>query len=128
MGVSAIALHTQKRVNRFDSQTEYLPKLDYVFYDQVLEGFENFYLQSDTNLGKLVYKTAHSDESYDAIRLYSHNVLTYPTMIRWLSIKPKIGHYGAYYSKDSYSDANLLRSAFETGTTLLEKRENYPSQ
>ncbi|UCD15097.1 MAG: hypothetical protein JSV34_05085 [Candidatus Omnitrophota bacterium] len=117
---SSVSVLTQKRANHFYSESEYLPQLEYNFFQQNL-GESNFYLESQAALGNLTSKTAHSDEDSDVVRLYSHGTLNYDNRIRWLSVNPYVGGYANIYSKNSFGEEGVWRGAFETGTDLSTK-------
>jgi hypothetical protein len=114
---SSLSLLMQKRVNRFQSQTEYLPQLEYNFFKQEL-GLSKFYIESDNKLGTLTYKRAYSGLDEDAARLYSHDTLSYVGKVKWIKIIPYAGAYGAFYSKNAFGDHDIWRLAPEMGATL----------
>lgn len=121
---SSLSLLAQKRANRFFTETEYLPQLEHNFYKQELEG-SNFYLESKSTLSNLGYKTANSDIDYDTLRIYSHNVLSYPKKIKWLQLNPYLGSYSSFYSKNKFGDDGIFREAFEAGADLTTKLYKY---
>lgn len=117
---SSLSLLTQKRVNRFFSETEYLPQLEYNLYRQQL-GATNFYLDSKTTVGKLTSRAARSHLDYDTFRLHSYDTLSYPSNIKWLYLNPHLGFYGTHYTKDIFKNANISRFASEVGADLNTK-------
>lgn len=127
---SSLSLLTQKRLNRFFTETEYLPQLEYDFYRQEL-GKSNFYLESDTKVGKLAYRVSDSGDDPegtpdffrdgDAFRFHSHNVLSYANSIKWLYFNPYVGYYTTFYSKNIFGDRDLWRTAPEAGVNLSTK-------
>ncbi|MBU1122738.1 MAG: hypothetical protein KKF54_08650 [Candidatus Omnitrophica bacterium] len=117
---SSVSLLTQKRVNHYSSQVEYLPQVEYNLFRQNL-GASKFYFESQAALGNLTSKTAHSDVDKDVDRFYSHSTLSYDGKLKWLSLNPYIGGYANVYSKDAFGDEGLWRGAFETGTDLNTK-------
>lgn len=117
---SSLSLLAKKRVNRYSTQTEYLPQLEYNFFQQNL-GLSKLYLESNDKLGNLTYKRKHSASDDDVIRLYSDNTLHYTDKIKWLSINPYVGGYTSFYSKNKFGDEGIWRTAFKTGVTLNVK-------
>jgi lipopolysaccharide assembly outer membrane protein LptD (OstA) len=117
---SSLSLFAQKRANRFFTETEYLPQLEYNLFRHNL-GKSNFYFQSKTTLGNLTYKRANSDVDDDAFRFHSHNTLNFTKNIRWLYINPYTGYYTNFYSKNKFGDENILNLAPEVGIDLSTK-------
>jgi len=117
---SSLSLLTQKRVNHFNTELEYLPKLQYNFYDQSI-GESPFYFQSTSSLSNMAYKTANSDVDNDASRFYAENEVSYPKKIGWLNINPYLKLHSAFYSNDINGDENIWRQAFGAGGTLSTK-------
>ncbi len=115
---SSLSLYARKRVNHFYTETEYLPKLEYNLYRRNISGDAPFYIQSDTSLGNLTRKNAYSDLDDDALRLHSHNVLSYEQRLGWLMINPYTGLYTTYYSKNTFADDDIMRLAPEAGLIL----------
>ncbi len=121
---SSLSLRTQRRANRFDSETEYLPQLEYNFFKQNL-GSTNFYLESDSKTGLLKSRTTNTQVYSKAFRAYSHNVLSYIDKIKWLSINPYVGSYSAFYSRNSFYEYDVWREAPEAGMTMSTKLYRY---
>ncbi|NQT28059.1 MAG: LPS-assembly protein LptD, partial [Candidatus Omnitrophica bacterium] len=94
---ASLSLRTQVRANRFYSETEYLPQLEYNLFNQNL-GSTNFYFESDSKTGFMKKRAAYSQEYNKVFRTYSHNVLSYINKIKWLHINPYVGSYSAFYS------------------------------
>lgn len=117
---SALSVLTQGRVNPFYSETEYLPQLEYDFFQQTL-GNTGMYLESKTTSGNLVKKTADTITDYTSNRIYTHNIVSYPKTFGWLYANPYVGNYSVFYSKDLYGDANFWRVALESGMDLSTK-------
>jgi len=115
------SLLAQKRMNRFYSQTEYLPRLKLDVFRRKI-GSSNFYFDSTTNLANLTYKNASpSDSDSDALRFDTHNIFTYQKRFAWLNVKPYIGIRNTFYSKSKFGDESLLRNIFETGIQFSTK-------
>ena len=126
---SSLSLLAQKRANHFFEEIEYLPQLEYDFFNQRI-GNSNFYFKSDSLAGSL-YKKFDSTDSEEpdehALRIHSHNVLSYHKRIGFLNVIPYVGNYSTFYSRNIYSDRNLIREAFEGGveaSTTLYKTYN----
>jgi len=119
MSKSSLSLLLRKRSNHFWTETEYLPQLEFNLYRSPLYG--NFYFESKTQLGNLNFKNAHSDVDFDALRFHSHNTLSAPVKIAWLSINPYVGQYTTFYSKDSSGNEKLWRQVPEGGVNLATK-------
>ncbi|MCM8823661.1 MAG: hypothetical protein NC822_03190 [Candidatus Omnitrophica bacterium] len=117
---SSLSLLTRKRMNRFYTEAEYLPQLEYNFYRQSI-GNSNFYLFSKSTLGNLNYKFSRSTTDYDAVRMHSENTLSYTKNIKWLYINPYVGSYTTFYSKNVFGEDNLWLIAPLTGIDLGTK-------
>jgi len=114
---SSLSLLGQKRVNRYESMSEYLPELTYDFFSQQL-GNTNLYFESSDKISNLTKKNANSDLDDDAFRFYSKNTLTYSDNIKWLSISPYVGANSIYYSKNTFGDPDIWRIGFVSGSSL----------
>jgi len=121
---SSLSLRTQARANRFYTETEYLPQLEYNFFKQNL-GSTNFYLESDSKTGLLKSRAANTQDYSKAFRAYSHNVLSYINKIKWLNINPYVGSYSAFYSRNSLYEYDVWRETLETGMTMNVKLYKY---
>ena len=117
---SSISLLAQKRVNRFFSESEYLPQIEYDFYNQRL-GDSKFYFESNDTFGNLNDTTADSGIKNTALRFYSDNTLSYISKIKWLHIQPYAGAYSAFYSRNRFGDEDTLRVSPKMGMTLSTK-------
>lgn len=111
---SSLSLFTQKRLNRFYQETEYLPQLKYDFYRQKL-GETPLYLKSITTLDNVTRKFAYLDRDDDAMRFHSDNVVSLPKRLGWIFVNPFAGGYTTYYSKNYEGDENINRFAFHGG-------------
>lgn len=114
---SSLSLLAQKRVNRFFSENEYLPQLEYDFYRQQL-GDSRFYFQSLDKIGSLRKTQSSSGETSDAFRIYSDRVLSYRDRIGWLNLTPYAGAHTAFYSRNKLGERSILRTAPKIGATL----------
>ncbi len=121
---SSLSLLAQKRVNRFFSETEYLPQLEWNFYKKNI-GQSKFYFESIDKLGNLNNTTANSGSGDDAVRFHSKNLLSYNDKIRWLRINPYIGATSNFYSRNAIGDDNLWQIGPELGMTLSAKMYKY---
>lgn len=123
---SSVSLFTQKRMNRFFEETEYLPQLEHNFYNQSLGG-TNFYFESKSTVGNIRHVFDATDPNaalnpdYDVSRLHSHDVVSYVQEIDWLKITPYVGTYTTIYSKDLTNQNDVSRFAPEAGVNLSTK-------
>ncbi|MCF7908430.1 MAG: hypothetical protein K9L86_06135 [Candidatus Omnitrophica bacterium] len=117
---SSLSLLTQKRFNRYESMSEYLPELSYDFFSQQL-GNSKLYFNSSEKISNLAKKNANSDLDDDAFRFYGKNTLSYSDKIKWLSISPNIGLNSIYYSKNAFGDEDIWRIGFTSGTSLSSR-------
>ncbi|MFA5337800.1 MAG: LPS assembly protein LptD [Candidatus Omnitrophota bacterium] len=117
---STLSLLTQGRANKFFDETEYLPQMQYDFYQQNL-GSSNLYLTSKTTAGSLSQKNANTDDGYSSQRAHTHNVLNYPKTFGWLYLNPYVGNYSTFYSKNLDGSENIFRTALETGMDFSTK-------
>jgi len=118
---SSLSLLTQKRVNTFFTETEYLPQLTYDFYRQPILN-SPFYLESRTSAGYLRkrYKDFSAEDQH-AMRIHTHNVFSYPMNIAWLHVTPYVGNYTTYYSENAFKNDDVIREAFEQGISMSTK-------
>ncbi len=117
---SALSLLTQKRMNYFFSETEYLPQLEYDFYRQSLAN-SGFYLESKTTAGSLNFKGADGSSKYGSDRVYNLSTVSYPKTFGWLYTNPYLGDYGTFYSKNVTGTKELWRNAPTGGIDLSTK-------
>ena len=117
---SSFSLLTQKRMNYYFSETEYLPQLEYDFYRQSL-GPTGFYLQSKTTAGDLNSKFAKYGLKYSSNRMHNLSTISYPKTFGWLYTNPYVGDYATYYSKDITGKEELWRNAPTGGIDLSTK-------
>ena len=121
-----LSLYARKRTNRFYSEVERLPELQYALTSRQL-GSSNVYFRNSTMIANLNAKTAQSDIDTDVNRLDSDNELTYPAkfpgFLDWINITPRVGTRQTYYSKDVNGDEeDLIRGihyyGFDMNTTF----------
>ncbi|MCK9614328.1 MAG: hypothetical protein M0R48_02355 [Candidatus Omnitrophica bacterium] len=118
---SSLSLLTQARANHFFSEVEYLPQLEYDFYQQTL-GQTGLYFQSKTTAGSLAQKTANSGLGESSGRVYTNNVLSRPqNFFGWLYINPYIGNYSSFYSKTLVDEENIWRTTPTAGADVSTK-------
>ncbi|MDD5069251.1 MAG: hypothetical protein PHV17_00835 [Candidatus Omnitrophica bacterium] len=121
----SLSLLTQKRVNRFYSETEYLPQLEYNYYRRNI-GTSKFYFESKDKIGNITNTFADSSApDQTAWRANSYNVLSYSDKIKWLTINPYIGSDLTYYSRNRDGDESLLRFVPTMGMTFSTKLYKY---
>lgn len=117
---SSLSLRAQKQVNRFFTETEYLPQLEYNFYPQNI-GASKFYIASRNTAGLLHYKPANIGIDEEASRIYSNNTLSYVDKIAWLYINSYVGAENAFYSRDRFGQDEQWRFAPRAGVTFSTK-------
>lgn len=117
---SSLALLAQNNVNRFWSEVEYLPQLEYNFYPQNI-GDTNFYFASRSYAGSLDYEYADSADNFSSERLYSHNVLSYIKGFGPVKVNPYIGNYSSFYSRGRLGERDLFRTSLESGAAVSTK-------
>lgn len=99
------------QVNSFFDATERLPELSVDVTRQPIFGSPVFY-EGETNLGylKRTYDEASPLASYSTYRFDSFHQVSYPgTYFGWLSLAPRMGVRGTYYSRSAPSN----QSSFE---------------
>lgn len=117
----SLSLLTQKRVNPFYDQIEYLPRLRYNFFKKRIID-SDFFFESKTEFANLQRQYVKpTDADYDVSRLDSDNKISYQKKIAWLNINPYVRLQETYYSSDKLSDDDVLRSQFSTGIELSTK-------
>lgn len=117
---SSLSLFTQKRVNRFWAQTEYLPRLRYELFRQPLIG--NTYIQTDYSLANLTQKNASpSSLDSDALRADFYNRFGYQNKLGWLNLEPFVSLRETYYSKNTFGDPDIFRTILSSGVTIFTK-------
>ena len=118
---ASLSLFTQKRVNNFWSQTEYLPQLKFEKFRTPM-GSTKLYFNSDYSLANLTYKVAApSDIDSDALRADFYNAFTYQEKLAWVNFAPYVGLRETYYSKNGFGDEDILRTVFYSGAQLYTK-------
>ncbi len=137
-----ITLFTRFQANDFFETTERLPELSIDIKQHQLFGLPVYY-DGETSGGQ--YRRAFADQSifpdYEATRFDTFHQLSYPnTYFGWLSVIPKLGVRGTYYSKTGSTVAvlseqqltqinnirgradNQRQLAAQTGATLAERQ------
>ncbi len=120
LGNSSLSMLVQKRANRFFDETEYLPKIEYNFYNQRISSYFPLYLASSTSFSNLTKKRANSGIDDDSLRFHTKNIFTLRTNIKHFDFNPYVGLYATYYSKNIYSQ-DVERLAFTSGFSLSTK-------
>jgi len=120
-GDSSLSLFTQKRVNKFWTQTEYLPELKFEMFRSPI-GDTNLYFDAEYSLANLAHKVAApSDIDSDVFRTDFYNTLTYQHRFGWLNFLPYIGVRESFYSKNSFGEESVNRVALYSGAELSTK-------
>ncbi|MBN1585971.1 MAG: LPS-assembly protein LptD [Candidatus Omnitrophica bacterium] len=123
------SLLVQKRLNRFQSQVEYLPEFthrlnNFPIGDNVQMpgklGHGQFYWTSNSSATSATRKYASpSDLDLDHARVDTHQQLSYSSKLAgWLQVTPRAGVQQTMYSKDVSGDETKVRGAFDTGMDL----------
>ncbi len=118
---ASLSLFAQKRVNRFFTQTEYLPRLKLDVFRRRI-GKTNFYFDADYSMSNLAYKrAAPSDNDDDVFRVDTLNRITYQEKLAWLNFQPFVSMRETYYSKNKTGEEDIFRAAFSSGVELSTK-------
>ncbi len=117
-----LSFRTDIRVNRFTSQVERLPEINYSYSSQRI-GDTNFYFTDTSTFSNLTHKTASPSEIRQKTeRFYSKNRLSYQKKIGIFEVHPYVGGSHTYYSRTKVEDKNgIVRAAFNTGASLSTK-------
>jgi lipopolysaccharide export system protein LptA len=118
---SSLSLLAQKRVNRFFTETEYLPKLEYNFYNQRINDNYPLYFRSKSFISNTTRKNANSGVDQDATRIHAKNIFSYRSRLGPIAVTPYSGLYTTYYSKNTSGKEDLLRQAPAAGITFNTK-------
>lgn len=116
---SHLSFRTDIRVNRFTSQVERLPEINYNYANQKI-GDTNFYFSSKSKYSNLVEKSAAPSEVRQKThRMYTDNQVSYQQKIGFIKFKPYVGGSHTYYSRTKPGvEDNAVRGVFETGASL----------
>ncbi|MFH1768357.1 MAG: hypothetical protein ABH858_04260 [Candidatus Omnitrophota bacterium] len=114
---SSLSMLMRKRTNRFVTQVEYLPKLEYNYYTQSIEDLP-IYFNSEAFLSNTTKQFSRVDNDEYANRFHSHNVLSYQKRFFWINAMPYVGMYSTYHSRNPAGSKDIWRQAAETGVTL----------
>ncbi len=105
----------KKRVNRFQSVTEELPRLTFELKPQPI-GDSHFFIESRTEAVNLNSKTAHSEDDTDVSRLDWFEQLSYAmNWFRPLELTPKAGIRQTYYNKAKASADGVVKEDVISG-------------
>ncbi|MBN2483571.1 MAG: LPS-assembly protein LptD [Candidatus Omnitrophica bacterium] len=115
---SAVSLLARKRVNRFWTEVQYLPELEYTLFKHTLTEGLPLYFNSDFSVADISRKYANSPRSEDVKRIHTKNVLSYDSRIAWLTINPHADFYSTYYSENKFDNKDIIRNAFGAGVSL----------
>lgn len=97
-----VTLIGRKSLNEFMDFTEKLPELALDVKRQPIFGSSGFFYDGESSAGYLRRNFAHDSifPDYEAMRIDSFHQIVYPrTLFGWLSIVPRVGIRGTYYSK-----------------------------
>ncbi|MFH1198900.1 MAG: LptA/OstA family protein [Candidatus Omnitrophota bacterium] len=120
---ASVDLIGQPRTNRWYSQLEKLPELDFSLPSYHL-GTTPFYFDNSTQLANYVYKNAvpssrELDKKY--LRVDTTNTVSIPVKVLFLNLKPFSTYRGTYYDRDVYGASTVLRSIYSAGTEVSTK-------
>lgn len=126
----SFGLGVNHRVNDFYDNVNRMPD---AWFDTTLIELGNLglYYESQNSGGLLEhefpdYDNGHSvSESYDVFRLDSLHQLNYPLKLAFLSVVPRAGYRGTYYSKTrSESEEEFLEDGTNLVTRIVENEES----
>ncbi len=117
-----LSFRTDIRVNRFTSQVERLPEINYTYSSQRI-GDTNFYFSNQTKYSNLTKKRASPSEIREKTnRFFTDNQIAYQRKIGFVEFKPYIGGSHTYYSRiKTPGETDGVRGAFRTGASLSTK-------
>lgn len=117
----SLSLLTQKRVNPFYDQIEYLPRLRYNYFKKRIADTD-FYFDSVSEYASLQHQYVKpTDADYDVSRFDTKNTLSYQRKFAWLNVNPYVRFRETYYSSDKDGDDDIARAQFSTGLELSTK-------
>ncbi len=143
------SFYTQKRVNRFNTELEKLPELKFDIPSQrVLDilGFKQveenkltqgdlqeaesiveedkpqLYFNSENTFSNLFNRPASPTDILTAERRFDmYNKLSLPHKVFFIETTPYVAQRETYFSKDNYSDSDVIRSKFYSGVDMSTK-------
>jgi LPS-assembly protein len=131
-------LLARPNLNEFFTKTERLPEADLAFVRLPL-GPSGFYYEGENSVANLrrEYSTSFnrkgltpgsffSTNNYNTVRADSFHQLSYPKLyLGWLSIVPRVGGRGTYYSRtDTDDNQDTVRGVFDAGAEISFKLSN----
>ncbi|MDP2939740.1 MAG: LPS export ABC transporter periplasmic protein LptC [Candidatus Omnitrophota bacterium] len=118
----ALSFRTDARVNRYVSQVERLPEINFNFTSQKI-GDSNFYFNDSSVFSNLTNKSASPSEiRQKAYRVHSDNQISYQKKIAFIETKPFVGGRQTYFSRTLTREyTNAIRGMFYTGIDLSTK-------
>lgn len=121
MGQNSVAtLLVQGRINKYNSETEYLPSLQYRLFPYSINQ-SNFYIDLESSASNLYLRSANTDEYSHTERFDAHPKLSYRDNIGPIAVQPYVGIRDTFYSEDASGSNSVNRYLYETGTTLSTK-------
>ena len=113
---SFLSLLFQKRINRFYTQTEYLPRFLYQI-QSIPVGETSIYYNSDNSVSYLRRKnSAPSDYNPHTMRIDTDQELIFESKIfSFLYIAPYVGGRETYYSRDALGNREFFKGALTSG-------------
>ena len=120
---SSMDVIIQKRTNRWYTQLEELPLIQYSLPSFQI-GETPFYFENSSQAANFNYKHAVPSPSTDDInvnRLDAINRLSLPTKIAFVRLTPFVKVDNTYYDKDIYGSSTVLRTIFYSGVDASTK-------
>jgi len=117
-----ISFLMQKRINRFQSETEKLPEITFETTEHKI-GSSPLYIKHKTTFSSLNEKEASPSEvDYNLTRLDVFNQFSLPSKVTFFEFKPFVSSRQTYFSRGLYEDESLSpRTVFSTGADLSTK-------
>jgi len=111
---------TQKRANRFLTQTDYLPEVAFDVRNVPL--WTGVYYKGELRAGALQRKNASSDVDDDVLRFDTYDEISASFRATdVLRLRPYAGTRQTWYSKNGLAEEDALRGAFYTGIDLSSR-------
>jgi LPS-assembly protein len=116
-----LTLIARKSLNEFFDFTEKLPELVLDVKRQPIFGTSGFFYDGESSAGYLRRNFANDSifPDYEALRIDSFHQIVYPrTLFGWLSVVPRVGIRGTYYSKTGHIEEDVTTHNTIDSTTM----------
>ncbi len=122
LDAGVLSIRNDVRVNRFTSQVERVPEIQYNLASQKIAETP-FYYKNITTFSNLTREYASpTDQRLKTMRFDIDQEISYPTRLGFIEFTPFVGTRQTYYSRTKDpSDHSVLRGLFKTGTSLSTK-------